>query len=201
MDRFKTIDLSLKSTSKTSVAVTGEPRRRPRETGSESIITDPVDQIRSLCKEESGSGTAYRSAAKTAAESLDRVIAAELALRDAALSLGQEEELSKLAGELNHMAEALHLCSGPNSRTARPSRAVASSKMDSITPALPHWWFALSEMLQITEREIELLTTIGRGQPQAAAGRKLCNLAVRVLRRHYQLMLREAEEWMSVPNV
>ncbi len=120
-------------------------------------------------------------------------------LRDAAISLGQEEVLADLISELNSVLAACRKCEGASveSGSQKPHAAGTASEQR----ALPQWWFALSEMLQVTDREICLLKAIGHGQPRNSPARQMCNIVVRVLRCHYHLMLLEAEEWMSMSDV
>ncbi|MBT8400815.1 MAG: hypothetical protein KJO98_10080 [Rhodothermia bacterium] len=158
-----------------------------------------VEAISDLCTESSRNATSYKIAARTAGDSLVKVMEAETNLKDAAISLGQEEILADLISELTYVLEACRECEGA-SIESDPGKRQAAGKASGHR-ALPQWWFALSEMLQITDREIGLLKAIGHGQPRNSPARQMCNIVVRVLRRHYQRMLLEAEEWMSTSDV
>lgn len=158
-----------------------------------------AEAISDLCTDASRSATSYKIAARTAGDSLIKVIEAETNLKDAAISLGQEEVLLDLISELRSVLRACRECEGaPAVSDLQLPQAVAAAPGQR---ALPQWWFALSEMLQITDREIGLLKAIGHGQPRNSPARQMCNLVVRVLRRHYHRMLHEAEEWMSMSDV
>ncbi len=174
-------------------------RRRTATTVDAPIANEPdvAAEIRTLCSESALKTTAYRSAAAAVIGSLEKVIAAEAYLKDAAISLAQEQKLSVLLDEMHEVARALATCSG---LTKSHEKAPSGTEVEVLKPALPQWWFALSEMLLTTEREIEFLVSIGRGQPHEAAARQLCNLVVRVLRKHYHRMFDEAETWMSVAD-
>jgi hypothetical protein len=155
-----------------------------------------ADDIRVLCS-DGFTGTADRMTATAALGSVEKVISAEVYLKDAAISLAQEEKLSSLLDEMHDVADALGLCQGPSaSGSSRPS----SAGLDEMRPALPNWWFALSEMLQVCESEIEFVASIGRGQRRDEPVRQLCNTVVRVLRKHYHEMLGEAQEWMDMTD-
>lgn len=155
-----------------------------------------ADQIRALCSEDF-SATADRMAAGAALGSIEKVIGAEVYLKDAALSLAHEQRLSGLLAELYDVADALAPCEDTD---VRPVERARSAGLEEMRPALPNWWFALTEMLQTCEREIEFVASIGRGQRRNEPGRNLCNLVVRVLRRHYQEMLAEARDWIDMTH-
>ncbi len=162
--------------------------------------TSGAEAISALCTDSSRIATSYRIAARTASDSLKKVVETERGLQDAAISLGQEELLAVLIEELDTVLAACRKCEDVSVESKAGSR-VSDVATTSGQRALPQWWFALSEMLQTTDREIELLKTIGRGQPRNSPARQMCNIVVRVLRRHYQRMLQEAEEWMSMSDV
>ncbi len=143
--------------------------------------TDVGADIRRISSEHALKTTSYRIAAEAVLGSLEKVIAAEAYLKDAAISLAQEEKLAVLLNEVYEIAGALAKC--PSLNAAR-GKASSGAEVEALKPVLPQWWFALSEMLLTTEREIEFLVSIGRGQPHEAAARQLCNLVVRVLRKH-----------------
>jgi hypothetical protein len=155
-----------------------------------------ADEIKALCGQDF-SGTADRIAASAAVGSVEKVISAESYLKDAAISLAQGEKLSALLAELRDVADALGMCQ-EGGRVVRSENR--SAGLEEMRPALPGWWFALSEMLQVCEREIEFVTSIGRGQRKNEPARQLCNLVVRVLRKHYQEALGEAEDWIDMSN-
>ena len=155
-----------------------------------------ADEIRALCTGDFN-GTADRMTASAAVGSVQKVVAAESYLKEAAISLAQSEKLSVLLAELQDVAEALELCQEAGQRVGSESRSMG---LEELRPALPNWWFALSEMLQICEREIEFMASIGRGQRKNEPARHLCNLVVRVLRKHYQEALGEAEDWIDMSD-
>ncbi len=155
-----------------------------------------ADEIRALCTGDFN-GTADRMTANAAVGSVEKVIGAESYLKDAAISLAQGEKLSVLLAELHDVADALGLCQEQGRAVRGGSRGTG---LEGMRPALPTWWFALSEMLQVCEREIEFMTSIGRGQRKNEPARHLCNLVVRVLRKHYQDALGEAEDWIDISH-
>ncbi len=177
--------------------VAADRRRMPISVDTPANQPDVATEIRTLCSESALKKTAYRIAVESAIGSLEKVIAAEAYLKDAAISLAQEQKLSQLLNEMHEVARALTTCPGLK---VSGGRAPSTAEVEVLKPALPQWWFALSEMLLTTEREIEFLVSIGRGQPREAAARQLCNLIIRVLRKHYQVMFDEAETWMSMAD-
>ncbi len=150
-----------------------------------------VESIRALCAGDF-SGTADRMTAAAALGSVQKVLAAEVHLKDTAISLAQEEKLDHLLAELHEVAEALVLCQ--ESATAKDIPEASD------IGEIPNWWFALSEMLQVCEREIEFVTSIGRGQRREGPARELCNVVVRVLRKHYQEAMTEAKNWIDMSD-
>ena len=174
-----------------------EPRRLVHEGNRLNKSTSSyADTIRALCADGFDS-TADRMTARAALGSVEKVIGAESYLKDAALSLAQEEKLDNLLAELHDVADALSLCQAAASQADHVS---ASADIEDIRPALPSWWFALSETMHACEREIDFVASIGRGQRRDEPARNLCNAVVRVLRKHYQKMLSEAEDWMDMTN-
>ena len=155
-----------------------------------------ADDIRDLCTGDFSS-TADRMTASAALGSVEKVIGAEAYLKDAAISLAQGEKLTDLLAELHEVADALGVCQDDLRSAATSSQ---STGLEEMRPALPTWWFALSEMLQICEREIDFVASIGRGQRKNEPARQLSNLVVRVLRKHYQEILVEAEDWIDMSN-
>ncbi len=161
-----------------------------------NIDTVAVD-IRELASDRDRNSTVYRIANQSALRSVEKVIAAESNLKDAAISMGQQQKVGALLAELYDLATILASCSGDKAVAAIVPE---SRSVDELRPALPQWWFALSETVETVEREIDFLFSIAGGQPKRSPVRLHCGRVIRTLRKHYAVLLAEAEEWMSLAD-
>ncbi len=125
---------------------------------------------------------------------LERVLDREKAAAVAALSLAQREKLLEMVHSLEQTLAALRMslntqgskmlvaCTRPRVKAAQEERS---------------WWFALTETIEILEDGIDAVSGIVSCQPKGGPSRVLSGVLARLLHRHHNELLAEAEQWIG----
>ncbi len=171
------------------------PNARPDETApwSEGPPAPYVERIRSLAAGEQPEGLAYQSVLVAALKVLARAQAVERQVLDAAISLAQREKLGGMIATLEEVSAALR-----ESLNAGASRVVDLSPPEPANaPSERYWWFALTEATQALGDGAELILSLVASRPRGSASRTLGSIVARLLHRHQNELLAEADQWMG----
>lgn len=163
----------------------------------------PAQQIQLLTSRlpsEDG-GTAFQSVVVAIAQALDDALQLEYEAAEAAISLAQRDKLQGMVSELQETAVALQ--GALNEKGHQLLRCTAGSKSLSAEGFEPGsnsesaWWFALSEAIQGLKDNADRMSSLVNGQVKGSDMRDLAAIVVRLLQRHRNVLLIEAERWME----
>ncbi len=153
-----------------------------------------AERVRSLAKHSQAEGMVFQSVAVSSLQALRRTLACERQVARAAISMAQGEKLQEMIGTLETTIAALgeilslqgekmlDLCAFPEMPPGEASRS---------------WWFALTEAIEVLEKGSTWITGLVSGQPKGSAARTLGSIVVRLLHRHHNALLLEADQWMG----
>lgn len=152
-----------------------------------------IDQMRLLAEAEESESIAFQSVVVAALKTLNQVLVCERRAEEATISLAQREKLSEMVVALEAMVEALRaMLSAQGTKMLKLSpEEEAKNREDG------SWWFALTETLQVLEESIERTRSLVAGQPKGGRARALSSVVTRLLHRHYNEILSEAEQWIG----
>jgi hypothetical protein len=153
-----------------------------------------VERLQSLAEHAREEGAAFQSVAVAALQILERVLRYERMAAEAALSLGQREKLQSM------VATAEQACT-----TMQRSLSVQGAKVKELCTSGcgeleegdPSWWFALTEALDILEKGTEQMASLTTAQPESSPSYDLSRFIARLLRKHHDELLLEAEQWIA----
>lgn len=149
---------------------------------------------------ESGSA-AFQSVVVAIAQALDHALKLEYRAAEAAISLAQREKLEYMVKELRQTVIALEEALNEKGQrllqsSVRPV-AVEDSEFEPGENSESDWWFAISEAIQGLRDDTDRIRSLVKGQVKGTPMRQLAAITVRLLQRHRNDLLIEAERWMS----
>ncbi len=159
-----------------------------------AVEIPPADRVRSLARLANADGVAYQSVAVAGVQVLERVLDREKAAASAALSLAQREKLFAMVSSLEQTLNALRM-----TLSSQGSKMLLACTKARIGPNSEEhsWWFALTEAIQALEEGIDAVSGIVSCQPKGGPARILSGILVRMLHRHHNELLSEAENWIG----
>ncbi len=150
---------------------------------------------------EDGGSTAFQSVVVAIAQALDDALRLEYAAAEAAISLAQREKLEGMVEELQQAVVALQGALNEKGhqllRSTAGSPSLSSEGFEPGSNSESAWWFALSEAIQGLKENANRVSSLVTGQVKGGAMRDLAAIAVRLLQRHRNELLIEAERWME----
>lgn len=166
------------------------------EDASLSSSPSPAERVRSIAQTKPTDGTAIQSVLVAVLQVLRRVHRCECQVAAASISKGQGEKLQRMIKCLEETDQAL--CDTLSEQGAKMLDLTVDKHDEEEDESNENsWWFALTEALQTIEDDIEWITSLVSRQPKGSTGRTVSGVVVRLLHRHYNAMLLEAERWMS----
>ena len=175
--------------------VLGSSHTASLPTGFRGVLQIPsAERVRALARHAQSDSVAYQSVAVAGLQILERVLSHEKAAASAAISLAQRDKLEAMVHALEQTVAAL-----------RMSLSVQGSKMlhacSQTCPETPRsersWWFALTEAMEALEGGIDAISGIVASQPRGGAARMLSSVIARLMHRHHNELLGEAEQWIG----
>lgn len=152
-----------------------------------------VDQIERLACHADAQCVAFQAVVVGALQALRHVEQHERQAAAASISLAQREKLLEMAADLVAVQAALrHALRDRGAQMLGLGAAAAPAPADETS-----WWFALAEATQAAEESTERTASLVSGQPRGSAVRTLGTLVSRLLHRHHDALLAEADEWLS----
>ena len=148
--------------------------------------------IETVAGEAATDTVAFQCVAVAVLQALARVRCREQRSAEAAISLAQQQRLG-------HMVETIGVAEQAVRRVlSEPGRQMmAHSVPAAALPAEPSWWFALCETIQALEEALAWIASVARQQPEESPVRMLGRSVGRLLTRHYDLLVAEAEDWLD----
>ena len=171
------------------------PGRSVREIGIGGDVDLPAaERVRTLARHAHADSVAYQSVAVACLQITQNVLQRERDAADAAISLAQREKLQEMIGSLERTVEALESSLSPkgSKMLSARARATAAEKGEK-----RNWWFALTEAMETVEKGVDTVSGIVSGQPKGGAARVLSSVIARLLHRHHNELLSEAEQWIG----
>lgn len=166
-------------------------------------VQSPAQQIQMLTARlpaDDGS-TAFQSVVVAIAQALDDALRLEYEAAEAAISLAQREKLHGMVEELQQTVVALQGALNEKGHQLLQSTAGSPSlSSDGFEPGSNSesaWWFALSETIQGIKDNADRVSSLVKGQVKGGVMRDLAAITVRLLQRHRNVLLIEAERWME----
>lgn len=151
------------------------------------------ERVRALAKHAQADSIVFQSAAVGALQLLDRVLWHEQQVAEAAISLAQREKLQEMIRALEDTVEALR-----ETLSAQGSQMLNLCEPGEEENAGERsWWFALTEAIHVLEEGTEWIASVVSGQPKGGAARTLSSIIARLLHRHHNALLDEAEQWIT----
>lgn len=151
------------------------------------------ERVRALARHAQADSVVFQSAAVGALQLLDRILWHERQVAEAAISLAQREKLQSMIGALEDTAEALR-----ETLSAQGSKMLNLCEGGADEDAQERsWWFALTEAIHVLEEGTDWIASVVSGQPKGGATRTLGSIIARLLHRHHNVLLDEAEQWIA----
>jgi hypothetical protein len=153
-----------------------------------------AERVRDLARHTQSDSVAYQSVAVAGLQILERVLRHEKAAAAAAISLAQRDKLAGMVQSLEQTVSALR-----TSLSAQGTKMLhACTQNRPITRTDERsWWFALTETIEALEGGIDAISGIVSCQPRGGASRQLSGTIARLLHRHHNDLLSEAEHWIG----
>lgn len=159
-----------------------------------------IDTLTARLAEDSGS-TAFQSVVVAIAQAIDDALRLEYAAAEAAISLAQREKLEAMVKELQQAAVSLQGALNEKGhqllRSTSGSPSLSSEGFEPGSNSESAWWFALSEAIQGLKENANRVSSLVTGQVKGGAMRDLAAIAVRMMQRHRNDLLIEAERWIE----
>ena len=170
------------------------------ENEASEVPTPDVDALRALVEKVNCQGAPYQSIAVAAVQILERALRSERQAAEAALSLGQQEKMESMV-ETAHQAVSILRdtlnSQGHKVMTLCAQESLPNPEWGSQPSSGQPWWFVLTDALEVLEEGTEQMTTLTMGQASDSPTRELSELIAKLLRSHHDVLLLEAEEWIS----
>ncbi|HEX7070848.1 MAG TPA: hypothetical protein VF190_08580 [Rhodothermales bacterium] len=153
-----------------------------------------AERVRALARHTQSDGVAYQSVAVAGLQILERVLRHEKAAAAAAISLAQRDKLDAMVQSLEQTVVALR-----TSLSAQGTKMLFACTRNRPKPDTDErsWWFALTEAIEALESGIDAISGIVSSQPRGGAARLLSGTIARLLHRHHNDLLSEAEHWIG----
>lgn len=152
-----------------------------------------AERVRSLAQHAQAESVVFQSVAVTALQILNRARYYEHQVAEAALSLAHREKLRDMVAELDATARALRAALSEQGTQMLDLSTPEGARV----PEGRYWWFALTEALQALEEGAGFIASVVSGQPKGGATRVLSSVIARLLHRHHNALLAEAESWID----
>lgn len=148
--------------------------------------------LRRLSSDEGVNRVVFQSMAVTVLQLLEKTYGHLCESIQAALSLGQQDKLKSMEGEVRAAMRALR------SLLSEQGSQMLDLCVESEEASSPEgsWWFALSETIEHLEEGTQQMESLERGQPDGPA-RELARIVGELLRKQHADLLVEADEWIS----
>ena len=159
-----------------------------------TIELPPSERIRALARHASSDSVAYQSVAVAGLQILERVLDREKAAAAAALSLAQRDKLEGMVRTLEETVSALRMSLNPQ---GSKMLVACSATRPSVPSEERSWWYAITEAMEALEGGIDAVSGIVSCQPKGGAARVLSGVIARLLHRHHNALLGEAEQWIG----
>ena len=169
------------------------------ENEASEVPTPDVDALRALVEKVNCQGAPYQSMAVAAVQILERALRSERQAAEAALSLGQQEKMESMVETAHQAVSILRDTLNPQGHkvmTLCAQESLPNPEWGSQPSGQP-WWFVLTDALEVLEEGTEQMTTLTMGQASDSPARELSELIAKLLRSHHDVLLLEAEEWIS----
>ncbi len=159
----------------------------------EAPLCECAARIRALTLDERVGGAAFQSVSVVVLTVLEDIREREMDVLNTAASLGQRIRLEEMTATLDSAIEALaELLSGPG-------RMMHDMQTDAGTdePKETLWWYAVSDAMQSLENGLKRVAATVACQPKGGPSRTLGGIVNQLLHTHYNVLLREAQDWMG----
>jgi hypothetical protein len=182
------------------------PGESLQEQGTDDLrpqVESPAARIELLTTRlsEGDGSTAFQSVVVAIAQALDDALRLEYTAAEAAISLAQREKLHTMVKELQEVAVALQGALNEKGfqllRSTDGSPSLSSEGFEPGSNTESAWWFALSEAIQGLKDNADRVSSLVTGQVKGGAMRDLAAIVVRLLQRHRNDLLIEAERWIE----